>query len=420
MPKPTRRDALKLAATALLPQADSRAKGAKRIIVAGAGIGGLSCAWELVRRGHEVTVIEASARTGGHVFTFRDGLDDGLYADGGAEHFTEPGYERFREYVREFNLPYVYYPRREHLVRWIGGQRYTEEMLADRQVLAKLGLNSREVEYLTGHPFAELGALYFAPYVDSFQDEYQPFAAGLNALDGISTTELFRKDGASAAALGFIGGSGSALQAVWHAAILKLRGVPLFPPKVFRLLGGNQTLTDTFEKRLGSRIRLRSPVTAIEHGETGVRVSCRTGNETTRLEADYLVCAMSARMLRLLPVTPAFPEAKSYAIANVPYYHDTRVILQTRTRFWEKDGVSPNMEFGEDAALPRVERVAGSEDDARTAGGNRVGRGHGGSRGCDVPEVLSRPFRRHRESPRRRLGARPVGLCMRAHVVSSG
>ena len=32
----------------------------------------------LVRRGHDVTVLEASARTGGHVFTFRDGLDDGL------------------------------------------------------------------------------------------------------------------------------------------------------------------------------------------------------------------------------------------------------------------------------------------------------------------------------------------------------
>jgi monoamine oxidase len=340
----TRRDALKLAATALLPQA---ARRVKRIIVAGAGIGGLSCAYELVRRGHDVTVVEASARTGGHVFTFREGLDDGLYADGGAEHFTQPGYDRYREYVREFNLPFVYYPRRENLVRWIGGERYTEEMLADRQVLGKLGLNAREIEYLAAHPFAELGSLYFAPYVDSFENEYRPFDAGLNALDAISTTELFRKDGASAGALRFIGGRGSALQAVWHAAILKLRGVPLFPPKVYRLLGGNQTLTDTFAEKLGARIHLRSPVTAIEHGETGVRVSCRTGEETTTFEGDYLVCAMSARMLQRLPVTPALPAAKSFAIANVPYYHDTRVIFQTRTRFWDRDGVSPNMEFGE-------------------------------------------------------------------------
>jgi flavin-dependent amine oxidoreductase len=74
-------------------------------------------------------------------------------------------------------------------------------------------------------------------------------------------------------------------------------------------------------------------------------------------EGDYLVCAMSARMLRLLPVKPALPEGKSYAITNVPYYHDTRVILQSRTQFWTRDGVSPNMEFGE-ASLYHVWRTS--------------------------------------------------------------
>jgi monoamine oxidase len=117
---------------------------------------------------------------------------------------------------------------------------YTPEMLADRKVLDSLGLNPREVDYLTKHPFPELASLYFAPYVDRFEDEYRPFDAGLNALDQISSRELFRRDGASPAALGFIGGGGSALEAVWHAAILNRRGVPLFPPKVYRLIGGNQ------------------------------------------------------------------------------------------------------------------------------------------------------------------------------------
>jgi monoamine oxidase len=348
----TRRQALTLTAAALLPRVRLRA-APKKIIVAGAGIGGLSCAWELVRRGHDVTVLEASGRTGGHVFTFRDGLDDGLYADAGAEHFTQPGYERYWGYVREFKLPHVYYPRREHLLRWISGRMYTAEMLADRKVLGTLGLNPREIDYLMRHPFAELASLYFAPYVDGFTDEYRPFEAGLNDLDQLSRTELFRKDGASPAALELIGGRGSALQAVWHAAILKLRGVPLFPPKLYRLVGGNQKLTDTFAERLAARIRLNCPVTAIEHGDTGVRIGFRDGERDSQLEADYLVCAMSARMLRLLPIKPAWPEGKTFAIANVPYYHDTRVIFQSRTRFWTGDDVSPNMEFGE-ASLNHV------------------------------------------------------------------
>jgi monoamine oxidase len=55
--------------------------GNKKIIVGGAGIAGLCCAYELMKRGHEVTVLEASSRHGGHVFTVHDGLSDGLYAE---------------------------------------------------------------------------------------------------------------------------------------------------------------------------------------------------------------------------------------------------------------------------------------------------------------------------------------------------
>jgi monoamine oxidase len=369
----TRREVLSLAAAALLPAPQTGAKRSKKIVVAGAGIAGLSCAWELVRRGHDPTILEASPRTGGHVFTVREGLDDGLYADGGAEHFTQPGYERYRDYVREFNLAHTYYPRREHIVRWMGGTPYTEEMLADPKVLGTLGFNGREVEYLTKHPFPELASLYFAPYVDRFEDEYRPFDAGLNALDQSTATDLFRRDGASAAALQHIGGTGSALQAVWHAGILKRRGVPLFPPKVYRLIGGNQTLTDAFTERLRGRIRLQCPVTAIEHGTSGVRVSCQEDGQNVRLEADYLVCAMSARMLQLIPVTPAFPPEKAYAIEHVPYYHDTRVIFQTRTRFWDRDGLSPNMEFGAQALY----HVWSASQEVRTTRGLLVGTASG-------------------------------------------
>jgi monoamine oxidase len=369
----TRRDALKLASAALLPLSHLQARASKRVIVAGGGIGGLSCGYELVRRGHDVTVLEASDRTGGHVYTVRDPFDDGLYGDGGAEHFTNPGYERYRGYVEEFKLPYLYYPRREHLVRRINGKLHTEEMLADPAVLTGFGLNPREVAFLKDHPFPELASLYYAPYLDAFHDEYRPFDAGLDHLDRITTTELFRKDGASAGALSFIGGSGSALQSVWHAAILKRRGVPLFPPKVYRLVGGNQTLPDTFTAKLGPRVRLNCPVTKIEHGATGVRVSFRETGRTATFEGDYLVCAMSAWMLRNLPATPAWAEPKGFALQNVPYYSDTRVLFQSRSRFWTRDGQSPNIEFGE----PSLDHIWASGDEVKTTRGFLAGTASG-------------------------------------------
>src|SRR4051794_9881423 len=59
---PTRRDVLKATGLALAGSAlGAPAVGAhKSVIVAGGGIAGLCCAFELMERGHEVTLLEAS------------------------------------------------------------------------------------------------------------------------------------------------------------------------------------------------------------------------------------------------------------------------------------------------------------------------------------------------------------------------
>src|SRR6186997_442169 len=121
----SRRDALKLAggavlATAILQAADVTARP-KRVIVAGGGIGGLCCGYELARRGHDVTVLEAAARAGGHVRTAHDPFPNGLYADLGAEQCTKPGYELWRAYAQEFGLPLEPYRRRDNYIRYIRG-----------------------------------------------------------------------------------------------------------------------------------------------------------------------------------------------------------------------------------------------------------------------------------------------------------
>ena len=55
-------------------------------------------------------------------------------------------------------------------------------------------------------------------------------------------------------------------------------------------------------------------------------------------------------MLRAIPVTPGVARRpRRIALRNVPYYFDSRVIFQTRSKFWAKDAMSPNMEINEHA-----------------------------------------------------------------------
>ena len=127
-------------------------------------------------------------------------------------------------------------------------------MLRDPAVLNKFGFNEREVKFLSTNPWWDLESLYVKPYLDKFKDEYQPFGVGYDDWDKFPMADIYKKDGASKTALDMLGGtSSSALFELWHAAILNLRGVPLAPPELFRLKGGNQGLPNAFAQRLGSQ-----------------------------------------------------------------------------------------------------------------------------------------------------------------------
>ena len=306
----------------------------KKIIVAGAGIGGLCCGYELMRRGYEVVVLEASPRHGGHVFTVHDGLSDGLYADFGAEHITKPGYERYWEYTREFNLTVLPYPRRQNMLRRIDGKFYTEEMLADPVVLKKFGFNEREVKYLSDHPWWDLETLFVRPYLDKFTDEYQPFGVGYDHLDTVPISDIYRKEGASPRALQKLGGKNtSALFELWRAGILNLRGVPLSPPHVFRLKGGNQELPNAFARRLGDRVRLNCPITSISHGPNGVTVKYNELGQEKEMSADFLANCIPLPAFKNIPISPPLPPEKQFVVNNVVYDSYSRFVFQARSKF---------------------------------------------------------------------------------------
>ena len=298
-----------------------------------------------MKKGHEVIVLEASGRHGGHVFTVHDGLSDGLYGDFGQEHITKPGYDRYWEYIREFNLTALPYPRRKNELRRINGRFYSEEMLRDPVELNKLGFNGNEVTYLSSHPLWDLKTLYAKPYLDKFTDEYQPFNVGYDEFDKIPMANIYKKAGASKAALGFLGGeSSSALFELWYSAILNIRGVSLYP-EVYRLKDGNQMLPNAFAKRLGARVWLNCPITSIKNGQTGVSVSYKQHNEQKEMSADFFVNCIPLPAFKNIPIEPAMPAEKQYIFENIAYDSYSRFVFQASSKFWLEDGMSINMDI---------------------------------------------------------------------------
>jgi monoamine oxidase len=154
---------------------------------------------------------------------------------------------------------------------------------------------------------------------------------------------------------------------------------------LFRIRGGNQRLTDALASRVGAKLRLNCPISGIDHSGSSVRVKYLEMGKPKTEEADYLVTCMPLAMLRQVRVTPDWPMAKRYVIDNLPYNTHARVIFQSRSRFWERDNVSPNIYFAE-AGLQMVWAMA---EEVRTPRGILVGDAE-----VTTPEAVAALFRR--------------------------
>ncbi len=214
-------------------------------------------------------------------------------------------------------------------------------MLAQPATLKALGFNAKEVAFLAQHPWYELPALYLADDIARFHDASQPFGNGLDDLDAIDLDTLLARRGASKRARDYLGGQQlNALYSVWRFAVMKDRGIPLSEGETFHLKGGNEEMPKAFAARLGARVRLNHPITAIAQDASGVTVTYTAyGNDAPQtMRADYLVNCISLPVFRKIAVTPALSPAKQYVVDNISYSSHPFFVFEAESKFWLDDG----------------------------------------------------------------------------------
>ncbi len=318
------------------PQTVSGAGQSKRIVVVGAGIAGLTAAYELMKQGHDVQLLEARMRPGGRVYTLRDSFADGLYAEAGAVDIGD-GYELLMRYIREFNLQLADVPKNSKQVVFARGKRYV--VPAGQEPDWPLDLKPEERKL--GQ--AGLWKKYVPPALAEIGDPSSSGWPSSNALKYDATTfnDFLLSYGASREATQLFHFSLNGDDFDHLSALQSLMWESLFTRNnEWRpLRGGNDQLPKAFAARLGNRIRYGAAVVKLEQNDKKTRVTFLNGGSQQQIEADRVVVAIPFSVLRKTELDNSFSPQKRKAISELRYEDITEVFLQSKHRFWSEGGV---------------------------------------------------------------------------------
>ena len=313
---------------------EPRPQPAKRVIVIGGGIAGLVAAFELARQGHEPLILEAQQRAGGRVWTCRD-FAPGLYAEFGAMRIPRV-HDLTLEYCRLFGLelrPFVM--GNPKTLVYVGGERMT---MAEAQANPER-LPFPLAEHERGRTYEDLWNEATREVRERYEREGEGALEAIIAdYDHLSIREFLESRGFSEGAIELYGVMSFREANMGAAVIEQLREIV---GRAFEdmqeIVGGFDLLPRAFAGALDDRIRYGAKVTAVEQDERSVTVRYRTSAGRFSVTGDYAVCSIPFSVLRDVEAAPAFSREKQKAIRELNYNASTKVLFQTRDRFWERE-----------------------------------------------------------------------------------
>jgi monoamine oxidase len=341
---------------------DHRRGGGRRVVVLGAGLAGLGAAYNLMRHGYDVTVLEAQDRPGGRVQTLRHGFQRGGHAELGAIRIFE-SHEYVRRYISEFGLeltPYDSGTRAFHMQ----GKRFLTPPAGEPWPLN--GLSAGEQPDLA----ARLGDYFvsgFAKLGDVFDPGWPGAFPSALELDAMTMDEYMGSQGASATWRDWFYAQEGRFARVNAAAAFAVESLTT-GNFLGSIRGGTDQLPYALAAGLGHRVRYRSEVVRIAQGGDHVTIGYRDRSGLDEIRADRCVCALPFAPLRRVSIATPFSPQKMAAIHKLRYMAVARCYFQTRSRFWQRDPLGPlgglNL-VGTDTMAGRVWNTSSQQADPR-------------------------------------------------------
>lgn len=312
------------------------------VAIVGGGLSGLTAAWELVRQGHDVEVLEAQDRVGGRTF---NRTIAGVTVDGGAA-YVGIRQTALLSLAEQLGVDIFSVPTRGEPVLVVEGER-VEGGAADlpeedaRQYDALLAALE---ELIASVDIEEPWKTPDARHLDSLSVDAWAAERGITSRPAIRVLSM-----TLITVLGSVASRISALWAGWYFAQgggYAFLTNPHGGAQEAKFVGGSQSVSLRLAEELGDRVSLESPVRRIITGDDG-GATLDLGDR--QVHAQRVIVACSPSEAAKITFEPGLPEARQKLNEGWLLEGTHKPFLAYERAFWRDQGLSG--EISSDGAM---------------------------------------------------------------------
>ncbi len=344
------------------PSAVSQGLGdGKRVVILGAGIAGLTAAYELDRLGYACTILEATARAGGRNLTVRHGdvieefsgmqrvkFDNEAYLYANMGPARIPYHHRtILDYCKTFGVELEVFTNDNRAAFFqapgsfdnqpvVARQLHTDQRGYIAELLAKAVQRNALDQELTAEDRERL--LSMLADFGNLEDDYMYKGSGRAGYQGDHINKGLDGDAMPVEPLGLRQVLGFDKADLWWT--LRFSHGINQNPTLFQPVGGMDMIVEAFEERVGHLIRYESIVDGIwnktEGGRSFVSVDYSYRGEVMEsFVADFAICTIPTTVLK--DIDNNFSGTTRTAIDEKKYDAAVKIAFQAKRRFWEED-----------------------------------------------------------------------------------